>query len=250
MGGQRCIIHGSIHFPEVEFSGRVGTEAAACIRKALEKAKEKDFRPAESYALLRGRLEMEGAGCRVEPAYLPSNVLLGAGMLFTRTTTASLVWMVLNSIVLVSDKGCHITNSEPGYFSVVARNSGNGMCYTLGKSSLRAALRSDAGRPDHHRMFRDLAGSMGARVGIKEIVLGMPCREVLAVGEKFGYAISGRVPLGELIILNEWGFAKEVCRLEAQAERMRAGEGDIPRLEAEMRRLLGRLRDLEGRAEE
>lgn len=248
MGGQRCIVHGSIHFPKVEFSGRLGLEAAGRIRKALERAKERVFRPEQTNALLKGKLETDGVSCRVEPAYLSANVLLGAGMLYTRTTTASLVWMVLNSIILMSDKGNYVTNSEPAYFSVAVRSPCNGT-YTFGKSSLLAALHSTAGRADHHRMLRDLAGGMGARVGIQEIIVGMPCREVLALaGEEFGYAISGRVPLGELIILNGWGSTGDVCRLEVQAEAMKAKEEiEVSRLEAEMKTALGRLRNLEKR---
>ena len=251
MGGQRAIIHGSIYFPHAEFSGRLGLEAARRIRKAVERARGRMPNFSDSNAPIKGSLDRGGAALG-SGAGLTQQVLLGAGMLYTKTTTASLVWMVLNSIVLLGDQHGRITNGEPGYFSMVLRNSGANGMYTLGKNSLRAALNSPVGMVSHHRMLKNLARGMGAEVGMMEIVAGLPCREVLAVkDEEGGYAIRGRVPIGELVILNDPEVVARVCRLEAQAEALRIGEeADVLQLEKEMIGMLRRLRDLGRRREE
>ena len=80
------------------------------------------------------------------------NVLLGTGHIYLRTSTASLVRKVLNSMFYIGDNGLQAREGEPSFSTGYALGMGGSSKITTGSSSLGTALGIPIDREFHAKM--------------------------------------------------------------------------------------------------
>ncbi|MCX6768924.1 MAG: hypothetical protein NTY83_03760 [Candidatus Micrarchaeota archaeon] len=223
-----AVLHHPGKFMIASFSGEKGTMAADRIRAALEKAKEAMV--GEKNVPIVGGISNQKEEMAFAFTAPQGNVLLGAGHIYLKTSTASLVRKVLNSIFYIGDNGLQAREGEPSFSTGYALGMGGTSKITIGSSSLRTALGIPIDRGFHAKMRDIVVALFGVEFQLKEIVLAFPCDSLLAFeGSPGRYAIGGKVPLGRLVLLNESGQLGEFCKAEADAEILRAGEGSSAR---------------------
>ena len=206
------------------FSGAKGIRVADRIKAALERAKEAVV--AEKNVPIVGQIRNRKEEMEFTLTAPQGNALLGAGHIYLRTSTASLLRKVLNSIFYMGDNCLQEREGEPSFSTGYALGMDGASKITMGCSSLRAALGIPIDR-EYHAKMRDIVKALfGVEFQLREILLAFPCDSLLAFeGSPARYAINGRVPLGMLTLLNESGQLAEFCMAEAQAEILRAGDG-------------------------
>jgi hypothetical protein len=220
--------------PRATFNGAKGGVAAERIRAELERAK--DAVVEERSVPIIGEIDNHKEEMAFSLTIPRGNVLLGAGHIYLRTSTASLMRRVLNSIFYISDSGLQAREGRPSFSTAYALGNQGASAITIGSSSLRTALGIPIDR-EHHAKVRDLIKTLfRVEFSLREIVLAFPCDSLLAFGGGQGrYAINGRVPLGSLTILNESKQLADFCRAEARAELLRAEDGaTIKKIYAEL----------------
>ncbi len=233
-------------FMMAEFTGNKGIMATDRIKAALEKAKEAVV--AEAHVPIVGEVSNRKEEMEFSLTAPRGNVLLGTGHIYLRTSTASLMRKVLNSMFYIGDNGLQAREDEPSFSTGYALGMGGSSKITTGSSSLGTALGIPIDREFHAKMRDIVTALFGVEFQLKEIILAFPCGSLLAFeGSPGRYAINGKVPLGKLVLLNESAQLAEFCRAEAVAENMRTGCASDPgKIENElMERIGGMARSLE-----
>ena len=229
------------------FCGATGAIAADRISAALERAKEAIVE--ERNVPLSGEIKTHKEGMELSYTAPRGNVLLGSGHIYLRTSTASLMRRLLNSIFHICDNGLQEREGEPSFSTGYAMGMMGGISrITMGSSSLRTALLSHIDR-EYHEKIRDIVKALfSVELHLREIVLAFPCDSLLAhEGRPGAYAINGGVPLGRLTLLNDSGQLAEFCRAEAYAEMLRAEEeASAKKIYAELMGMMGGMADASG----
>ncbi len=207
------------------FRGATGTVAAERIGAALDRAK--DAVVGERNVPISGEIKSHREGMELSYTAPRGNVLLGSGHIYLRSSTASLMRRLLNSIFYIGDNGLQEKKEEPSFYTGYAIGMMGGVSrITMGSSSLRNALLNPIEREYHEKIMNIVRALFGVELQLREIILAFPCDSLLALEGKPGtYAINGGVPLGRLTLLNESEKMAEFCRAEAYAEMLRTGDG-------------------------